>query len=281
MRRVLSLAVTFALLSCASLPSRARDETLSTYWPVHGSQRSWDLIGTEQKDSPSPKTLMTVRNKSLDENVFELWFSNKEGQVEGQADIERYQLCANPGGNPWLFLTEYIDAKPGHPTVEHPVTTTRVLFTPKDGKTFDLIANGTYARCGGKGQPYLLWNMGLDQYHIQVWGYLTENPKFKWFWDATVSKPSPISNDCLKGAHAVKAIRVEEAWWSTFGVPTGKWGLGSGEADAEGVPTGKAVKHGRSVWHAEGGYPYYLTGSPDGKHVGWCMKKVDAKADAK
>lgn len=257
-----------------SATCHARDETLEAYWPIHSNQRSWDLIGIREKDSPASKTLMTVTNKPLDQNDFELWFSNKQAQVPGQSDIERYEFCANPGGNPWLLLTEYIDKKPDQPVVEHPVVSTRILFTPKNGKTYDLIENGTYSRCGSKGQPYLLWDVNLDEYRIQVWGYLKEDQKLKWYWDAVVSKPAPVTNDCVKPHTTVKAIRVHEAWWSTFGVRTGKWGLGSGATAADGLPTGKEVTYGRSVWHAQGGLPYYLTGSPDGKALDWCVKQV-------
>jgi hypothetical protein len=254
---------------------RATDETLDTYWPIHSTQRSWDLIGSRQRELPESKTLMTVTNKMLGENQIELWFSNKQGQVDGQSDIERYQYCANTGGHPWLFLTEYIDKKPGKPIIEHPVASTRILFTPNNGKTYDLVANGTYVRCGSKGQPYLFWDVSLDVYRIQVWGYLTENAKqFKWYWDATVSKPATIANDCVTPSQTVRAIKVQEAWWNTFGVPSGKWDLGSGEIGSDGLPTGNGTAYGRSVWHAQGQLPYYLTGSPDGKTVDWCMKRV-------
>ncbi len=268
------LVVVVALALATPSVVHAGHETLDTYWPIHSTQRSWNLIGSQQKDLPESKTLMTVTNKVLGENQIELWFSNKQGQVDGQSDIERFEYCANPGGNPWLFLTEYIDKKPGKPTVEHPVASTRILFTPNGGKTYDLIANGTYVRCGGKGQPYLLWNLDIDVYHIQVWGYLTENPKFKWYWDARVFKPAPITNNCTKPGQTVRAMRVQEAWWSNFPVPTGKWALGSGEIGPDGLPTGNSGVFGRSVWHAQGQLPYYLTGDPEGKATDWCTKQI-------
>src|SRR6266404_696777 len=266
------LVVVVALALATPSVVHAGHETLDTYWPIHSTQRSWNLIGSQQKDLPESKTLMTVTNKVLGENQIELWFSNKQGQVDGQSDIERFEYCANPGGNPWLFLTEYIDKKPGKPTAEHPVASTRILFTPNRGKTYDLIANGTYARCGGKGQPYLLWNLDIDVYHIQVWGYLTENSNLKWYWDARVFKPSTITNNCTKPGQTVRAMRVQEAWWSNFAVPSGKWGLGSGETGPDGLPTGNSVVFGRSVWHAQGQLPYYLTGDPEGKAIDWCTK---------
>ncbi len=266
------LVVVVALALAAPSVVCAGHETLDTYWPIHSTQRTWNLIGSQQKELPESKTLMTVTNKVLGENQIELWFSNKQGQVDGQTDIERFGYCANPGGNPWLFLTEYIDNKPGKPTAEHPVASTRILFTPNRGKTYDLIANGTYARCGGKGQPYLLWNLDIDVYHIQVWGYLTENSNLKWYWDARVFKPSTITNNCTKPGQTVRAMRVQEAWWSNFAVPSGKWGLGSGETGPDGLPTGNSVVFGRSVWHAQGQLPYYLTGDPEGKAIDWCTK---------
>jgi hypothetical protein len=275
MQKNYSPVVIVALFSTIPLLVRASDETLDAYWPIHSTQRSWDLIGSRQKDSPEPKTLMTVTNKVLGENQIELWFSNKQEQVPGQIDIERYEYCANPGGHPWLFLTEYIDQKPGKPLMEHPVASTRILFTPKNGITYDLISNGTYSKCGSKGQPYLLWDLNLESYRIQVWGYLTENPKkFKWYWDATVSKPAPTINNCVKPAQTVKAMKVQEAWWETFGVSTGKWDLGSGEIGPDGLPTGNSIAYGRSVWHAQGQLPYYLTGDREGKAVDWCMKQI-------
>jgi len=280
MRKIYIHSVIVALFSLIPLLVRASDETLDNYWPIHSTQRSWDLIGSRQKDSPESRTLMTVTNKVLGENQFELWFSNKSGQVPGQYDIERYEFCANPGGHPWLFLTEYIDQKPGKPVMEHPVASTRILFTPNNGKTYDLMANGTYARCGSKGQPYLFSDVNLDVYRIQVWGNLTENPKkFKWYWDATVSKPSPIINNCVKPSQTVRAIKVQESWWNTFGVPTGKWDLGSGEVGPDGLPTGSSIAYGRSVWHAQGQLPYYLTGNPEGKAIDWCMKQLKKVED--
>src|SRR6266404_1606103 len=234
------LVVVVALALATPSVVHAGHETLDTYWPIHSTQRSWNLIGSQQKDLPESKTLMTVTNKVLGENQIELWFSNKQGQVDGQSDIERFEYCANPGGNPWLFLTEYIDKKPGKPTVEHPVASTRILFTPNGGKTYDLI----------------------------------ESPKFKWYWDARVFKPAPITNNCTKPGQTVRAMRVQEAWWSNFPVPTGKWALGSGEIGPDGLPTGNSGVFGRSVWHAQGQLPYYLTGDPEGKATDWCTKQI-------
>ena len=221
---------------------------------------------------------MTVLNKDTGANQIELWFSNKPGQKVGESDVERYAYCSNPGNEPWLFLIEYVNAKQDKLGPIHPVQSTRILFTPDQGHTVDLIADGTYAQCGNKGQPYLLWNQKLDKYRIQVWGFLTKNPKRKWYWDATVYKPSPVAVSCLKSAGPIKAIKVQEAWWSNFSVPMGTWSLGAGDLGGEGLPTGGNVVYGRSVWHAQGQIPYFLTGGPDGRSITWCVNDIAVNA---
>jgi hypothetical protein len=257
----------------------ADDETLAGYWPMHTSHRRWSLINSRESDSTSAKATLSVTSWDAGPNQVEVWFSDKPGQAAGVSDVERYEYCANPGGRAWLFLRAYINVVPGKPNVSHPVQSTRILFTPHGQPTIDLIEDGTYARCGGNGQPYLLWNQDLDSYRIQVWGVLSENPKWKWYWDATVTRPAPITNDCLKPPQTVKAIRVQEAWWNNFSVPAGTWSLGSGDMAANGLPAGTNVRNGRTVWHAQGQMPYYLIGPPDGRTVGQCVKRVVAVED--
>lgn len=261
-----------SLISISPALAFTNEETLEVYWPIHAPMKSWNLIDTTEKDSSKPKIMMTVINKYAGTNQMDLWFSNKPGQTAETSNVERYEYCDNSGGNPWLFLNTYINVRQGKSDQYHPVRATRILFTPDKGQTIDLIADGTYARCGNKGQPYLLWNQNLDKYHIQVWGNLTENSKWKWYWDATVSKAEPVTNDCLKPAQSVKALKVQEAWWSNFKAAEGKWNLGTGDMGEDGLPTGTNVIFGRTVWHAQGQLPYYLIGKPDGKTVGWCKQ---------
>lgn len=95
--------------------------------------------------------------------------------------------------------------------------------------------------------------------------------------EATVSRPALVTNTCLSPGRSAKAIKVQEAWWSNF-TGAGKWSLGSGDVNSDGLPTGTGVAYGRTVWHAQGQLPYYLTGSADGKTVDWCANEVTAGA---
>lgn len=280
LKNIRFLPVFIALVSIIPAFANAAEETLEAYWPIHVPQKSWDLIVNSDKNSSTPKTTMTVTNKDSGANQVDMWFSNKPGQVAGASDVEQYEFCSNPGGHPWLFFEGYIDAAQGKLGRSHPVESTRILFTPNKGQTFDLVADGTYARCGNKGQPYLFWNQNLDSYRIQVWGYLTENPKWKWYWEATVTKPAPVTNNCIKPAQTVKALRIQEAWWSNFKVKEGKWTVGTGDTAGDGMPNGTNVKYGRTVWHAQGQLPYYLIGWPDGKTVGQCAQQVRSVTDS-
>jgi hypothetical protein len=267
----------FPLITLASIAqafAAGNEETLEAYWPMHTPQRSWSLINTSDKDLSAPKLQMSVANKDVGENQVELWFSDKPGQSIGSSDVELYEYCSNPGGEPWLFLNTYINAEHGIEQRFHPVQSTRILFTPYKQRTFDLVADGTYARCGNKGQPYLFWNQNLDSYRIQVWGYLTENPKWKWYWDATISKAAALTNDCLKPAQHVRAIKVQEAWWNNFKIKEGMWDLGAGTLDGDGLPAGTSIKYGRTVWHSQGQLPYYIIGPPDGSTARQCVNQV-------
>ena len=64
-----------------------------------------------------------------------------------------------------------MDAVQGKLERFHPVQSTQIIFTPDHGQAEDLVEDGTYARCGNKGQPYLLWNQNIPSYRIQVWGF--------------------------------------------------------------------------------------------------------------
>jgi hypothetical protein len=267
------------LVAIAPMVAGAEQGTLEDYWPLSSPPRSWTLINANEKDSSAPKIRMSVANQNVGTNQFELWFSNKPGQAAGASDVELYRYCGNEGGRPWLFLDSYINAVNGKRERFHVVRSIRILFTPANKPTIDLVADGTYARCGNKGQPYLLWNQDLNSYRIQVWGGLSENPKWKWYWDATIAKSAPVTNDCLKPVQTVNAIKVQEAWWNNFKAPEGNWNQGTGDMGADGLPTGRNVSYGRTVWHAQGQVPYFLTGRPDGRTVGQCANQITAGTD--
>jgi hypothetical protein len=274
MTRVLLFFSLSVLVAIYPAFANEKEETLEAYWPMHGPERNWNVIEISDKDSLEPKKRLSVTNKPVGENQIELWFSNKPGQADGSSDVELYEYCRNPGGRPWLFLNSYINAVQGTLARFHPVQSTRILFTPDHRQAEDLVADGTYDRCGNKGQPYLLWNQNIQSYRIQVWGFLTENPKWKWYWDATINKPAPVTNECIKPAQTVKAIKVQEAWWNNFKATEGTWNLGNGDIARDGLPMGTNVRYGRTVWHAEGQQPYYLIGPPNGNWANQCSTKV-------
>jgi hypothetical protein len=280
MKKTAFFAVFMGLVVSAPMVASGGQGTLEDYWPVYSAPRTWTLINSSDKDSSAPQVRLSVANQKVGENQFEMWFSNKPGQAAGASDVELYEYCSNAGGTPWLFLESYINAVNGKLERFHPVQSTRILFTPSNKPVIDLVADGTYARCGNKGQPYLLWTQDLDSYRIQVWGSLSENPKWKWYWDATVAKPAAITNDCLKPAATVRAIKVQEAWWNNFKALEGNWNLGTGDMGADGLPTGAHVSYGRTVWHAQGQIPYFMIGRPDGRTVGQCMKQMAPVTDS-
>ncbi len=274
MNRFLLFSSFGALVAICPVLANEKEETLEVYWPIHAPERSWNVIDITDKDSFDPRKRLTVTNKTVGENQIELWFSNKPGQAVGSSNVELYEYCENPGRRPWLFLNSYMDAVQGKLERFHPVQSTRIIFTPDHGQAEDLVEDGTYARCGNKGQPYLLWNQNIPSYRIQVWGFLTENPKWKWYWDATITKPAPVINQCIKPPKTVKAMKVQEAWWNNFKVTEGTWDQGSGDMGRNGLPAGTNVTYGRTVWHAEGQQPYYLIGPPDGNRFNQCSTKV-------
>jgi hypothetical protein len=254
----------------------ARDGTncLGRYWPLSGPQRGWRLVDHASRT----QHMMTVTHTQVDETSFRMWFSDKPGQPAGKYSIEQFRYCRNAGGDPWLWLDKYIDYdRNKNEWVEHSIQSTKILFTPHGGTTQDLIANGTYKRCGGRGQPYLLFNPRFTQYRIQVWGTVDKDKyprsNWQWYWDATVYAAEDIRNDCLKPEKTVKAIKVKEAWWENF-KGKGAWsGVGRGTVDESGLPTGEKVKPFRTVWHAEGKLPYYVIGTPD-EAPNWCTERI-------
>ena len=250
------------------------DDMLDRYWPLHASQRGWRLVDHGNRS----KHVMTITHSKLDDTSFRMWFSDKPGQQPGQFNIEQFRYCENPGGEPWLWLDMYIDFNRNSGSwIEHSVQSTQILFTPENGVVRDLIADGTYARCGGRGQPYLLFNQPRSHYRIQVWGTVDRDtyPKsnWQWYWDATVYAAEEIRNDCLTPQKIIKAIKVKEAWWCNFS-GTGRWdGGGGGTIGTNGLPTGENVVPFRTVWHAEGQLPYYVIGTPS-EAPNWCTSAI-------
>jgi hypothetical protein len=150
------------------------------------------------------------------------------------------------------------------------------LFS-RGGTVTDLIANGEYRACGARGQPYLLWSGGPWHYRIQVWGHLTENPRWHWFWDATVSGPVPVTNSCRTPAERKMAVRVRESWWNNFNNFVGRWDQGDGQIDPHtGEPTGRNVRYGRTIWHGSDQLPYLLNGD-DPRNPAWCVNRVTTR----
>ena len=271
------VVVTFC--ACSHFHGAAAD-TLDRYWPLHASQRGWRLVDHGNRS----KHAMTITHTKLDDTSFRMWFSDKPGQKPGQFNIEQFRYCENPGGEPWLWLDMYIDFNRNSGSwIEHSVQSTKILFTPENNVTRDLIADGTYARCGGHGQPYLLFNQPRSHYRIQVWGTVGRDkyPKsnWQWYWDATVYPAEDIRNDCLPPQKVIKAIKVKEAWWCNFS-GTGRWD-GGGTIGTNGLPTGENVVPFRTVWHAEGQLPYYVIGTPS-EAPNWCTCAIwNVKAEPK
>lgn len=261
----------------------SEDDTILKYWPIDAPSRHWDLF--DSKTGPNGgKPDLSMTNEPLGGGKFILWFSNPERQMTATANGEEYRFC-NAAGRSWIIFDEYLNRKGTDQPIERPVKSSRILLTIDGGKPVDLMADGTYAGCGSTGQPYLLSSENFQQYHLQVWGYLAKNPQYKWYWDATVSKPATITNNCLHPPQTVRAMRVQEAWWSNFAAVNGNgkngseegWTMGSsGNLGADGMPDGTKVTDGRTVWHAEGQIPYYLTGAPDGKTVRKCIYTMPA-----
>ena len=86
LKRLMPAVLGVAAAVAAGASGYSAEETLANYWPLGANQHSWDMIGHRQKDVSSPLTLMTVTNKTLDKKQFELWFSNKGGQIDWQAE---------------------------------------------------------------------------------------------------------------------------------------------------------------------------------------------------
>jgi len=87
MRKIyFSLVVVGELALATPCVVHAGHETLDTYWPIRPIQHTWNLIGSQQKEFPEPKTLMTVTNKVLGENQIELLFETTDPElIDGPA----------------------------------------------------------------------------------------------------------------------------------------------------------------------------------------------------
>jgi muconolactone delta-isomerase len=246
---------------------------LTEFWPLDTPPRSWNLIEVTDRVSQHPSSMMLVENENTAPGEFVLWFSHKKGQRQGERDGEHYRLCTTPERD-WLFLDSYIKSIPGQPPIVHEVQTDKVLLSRSDGLVVDVIADGEYQLCGTSGQPYLVWSGARHRYRIQVWGHLKENSRFRWFWDASVTGPEVVVDECMKPVQRSLAIRVQEVWWNNFRQPSGVWALGAGETQAgESIPNGKKISYGRTVWHGAGRFPYLMTGDALGKPT-WCVNEV-------
>lgn len=239
-------------------PRSELERNLGAFWPLDAPPKKWQLIARAQSRQPHPPVVMTVENQPQEAGHVVLWFSDKKGQGPGDRDGELYRLC-----RPWLYFDTYLKSVPGKPIIQHPVVSDRILVTQNGAPPTDLMANGEYRACGAHGQPYLLWSKPPWHYRIQVWGHLTESARYKWYWDAIVTGPVPVVDDCLKPVIERPAVKVEEAWWETRKNPAGEWTGGSGRIDpGTGLPSGEAVTYGRTVWHGAGQLPYLLVGPP-------------------
>ena len=270
---LVAVCASIVLVSTLAVPSTCRGDgySIMDFWPTDDLRSGWDLV---QSDKPE-LLRMTVANTPSEDSTFLMWFFNKTGQKQGRYDLERFRLCENTGHNQWLWLDSYLNFDERTDELDsHSIQSTEIVFTPGDGsQSYDLIANGTYDRCGGAGQPYLISALGLTSYRIQAWGTINKieypNRRDLWYWDATVQSPHTIEDPCNPGQF-VTAIKVEEAWWQSFQDQEPGWAPGaSGEVDEEGIPTGEGVKPFRAVWHAQGGFPYFAVSNAEGTST-WC-----------
>ncbi len=257
------------------------DDSILKYWPIDAPSRHWDLFET-RNGANSDHVALSISNQTLGKGRFVLWFSKPVQAVAGATNGEEYRYCYAMG-RAWIFLEEYLSGTGAGQWAKRPVKSSRILLTVDNGAPEDLMANGTYAGCGSTGQPYLFASRTVQKYHLQVWGYMTNNPRYKWYWDAYVSKPNLMTNSCLRPPQTVNALKVQEAWWSNFAEMNGNantagWTVGSsGNLGTDGIPDGTGVNAFRTVWHAEGQIPYYSTASPDGGTIRRCIKRMPAR----
>lgn len=289
LERIALIISIYALSACALAQSTVRatqpqdapdDDSILKYWPIDAPPRHWDLFET-RNGANSDQAALSISNQTLGEGKFIIWYSKPERVVTGITNGEEYRYC-NAMGRAWIFFDEYLSGDGASHWIERPVKSSRILLTVDHGIPMDLVSDGTYAACGSTGQPYLFASRAVQKYHLQVWGYMANNPKYKWYWDAYVSKPDLMTNSCLHPPQTVKALKVQEAWWSNFAERNGKantggWSVGSsGNLGTDGIPDGTGVIAFRTVWHAEGQIPYYSTGSPDGGTIRRCIKRMPA-----
>ena len=261
-----------AFLASLSAPGWAAD--LSQFWPIGAQDQQWNLISHVSKQALHPHLMMTVESENTGPERFILWYSHKSNLAAGERNGETYRLCKAAGLN-WLYFDAYLKERAGEVVAEHTVVTDKILFIPASGAPVDLIANGYYKACGGIGQPYLIWTDLPSSYRLQVWGHLENTPQLLWYWDVVVSAPKPVMDDCLTPAAQTLAITRQEAWWSNFKDHFGKWNLGGGETDSQGVPTGLGITYGRTVYDGAGQVPYLMI-VPSAAPVrsAWCVDKI-------
>ncbi len=233
------------------------DDTLAAYWPFGMAPRTWTLVNRQGRPA------MHVTYASPTPDTLDLIFTHeaREALNGGGFNAGRQRFCEN-AGNPFLFLDGYAGVNAdGSIRQQHPVTSTRLILTPQGGRPIDLIADGTYARCGNAGQPYLRWDLDIQHYRLQAWGTLTGHPRQRWYWDVMVDGPVTLANDPCHFQRQLTAIKVQEAWWSDFRRGEGHWNPGSGAIGPDGMPTGANVVYGRTDWHAKGHMPWYMVTS--------------------
>lgn len=245
-----------------------RAVAIDAFWPASKRDGHWSLIERSERGSRQRKVLMSVRNQSVNESEFLLWFSQKAGQAAGAEDGERYRICRAKDLT-WLILDEYLNRDPAGNISYHPVKADRALLYVPGKPPEELIQSGILGHCADRGQPYLIWAGGPAAYRISVWGHLRENRNWHWFWDASIKATETVVDDCLKPPKEFAAMQVQEAWWSNFHDFKGKWGLGSGSLTGSGEPSGQDIEYGRTIWHGEGKTPYLMTGNSKGGRT-WC-----------
>ncbi len=246
-----------ALAQTGPYVPREGNGTLNTFWPFGMAPRTWSLTG--QRNQPA----MNVSFVNPSPGKLDLIFTHSARVAQGfegfNASPQRY--CANDG-DPYLFLDGYTDLNAdGSINQQTSVTSTKLILTPEGGQPIDLIADGTYARCGNVGQPYLRWDLNITSYRLQAWGYTNSNTRDQWYWDAQVTGPFVMQQDPCNPKAKPTVIAVQEAWWSNFNGSATGWTLGSGSMDSDGVPSGDDVVYGRTDYHADGHLPWYIVSS--------------------
>jgi hypothetical protein len=241
---------------------KAGEESLASYWPFGVPPKTWRLT------NKAGRAALIVTHVTSAPNTLDLIFRrplNPEVDYGGGGFHTGHQRYCENNGDPYLFLDQYIGLKAdGRVHERHHIVSSRLILTPQGGAPIDLIANGTYARCGNTGQPYLRWNLDVHRYRLQAWGSLAENSRYRWYWDIDVTAPVQATNTCVSPQEQFVAIEVQEAWWTNFDKKKMGWSIGGGRVGTDQEPTGERVTYGRVDWHAKGHMPWYMVKSAEG-----------------